>query len=97
MGISDEDLHPHLLARMHQRGVSREEIDRTLGEGWPARDAKPGVLGKVAVFQYGAEWQGSAYAEKEVTVYYKLIQDRMRLITVKARYGSRFPREVGGK
>jgi hypothetical protein len=41
------DYHPHLLTRMAQRGISPEEIERTLDVGWEATDAKPGTQGKV--------------------------------------------------
>lgn len=50
--ISEADLHPHLKARMSQRGITIEEIERVLNEGWEATDAKPGTLGKVFVFLY---------------------------------------------
>jgi hypothetical protein len=46
---------------MRQRGVIREEIERTLNEGWEAADAKPGTLGRVMVFPYEAEWEGQFY------------------------------------
>jgi Domain of unknown function (DUF4258) len=90
--ISPEDLHPHLAARMRQRGVSREEIEQVLDRGRPAKNVKPGILGKVAIFSDGIEWQGRMHAEKEVTVYYKLVAKRLVVLTVKARYGSGFPR-----
>ena len=41
--ITQVDLHPHLRARMHQRGITWEEIEQTLNEGWEATDAKPGT------------------------------------------------------
>ena len=41
--ISEADLHPHLKARMSQRGITIEEIERVLNEGWEATDAKPGT------------------------------------------------------
>jgi hypothetical protein len=53
--ITEADLHSHLRARMHQRGITREEIERVLNEGWKATDAKPGTLGKVMVFSCEAE------------------------------------------
>jgi hypothetical protein len=77
---------------MAQRGVAFEEIEETLNQGWMASDAKPGVLGKVMVFPFDREWQGNMYAEKEVTVYYKQAGERVVLLTVKARYGNKFPR-----
>ena len=90
--ITDADLHPHLRARMHQRGISREEIERTLNEGWEASDAKSGTLGKVLVFPYEKEWEGQFYEEKEVTVYYKLAAEGIILLTAIAKYGKGFPR-----
>ena len=77
---------------MQQRGVTQEEIERTLNEGWEATDAKPGTFGKSMVFAYGAEWEGEFYPEKEVTVYYKRTDEGIVLLTVKARYGQGFPR-----
>ena len=90
--ISEADLHPHLRARMRQRGVTQEEIEQTLNEGWRATDAKPGTLGKTMVFPYEQEWEGKLYLEKEVTVYYKKADDDIILLTAKARYGRGFPR-----
>ena len=77
---------------MRQRGVTQEEIEQTLNEGWRATDAKPGTLGKTIVFPYEQEWEGKFYLEKEVTVYYKKADDDIILLTVKARYGLGFPR-----
>ena len=92
MHISPSDLHPHLLARMRQRGVTVEEMEETLNHGWEASDVKPGTIGKVMVFDYEAEWEGRFYHEKEVTVYYKLSDVGIVLLTVKARYGAGFVR-----
>ena len=91
--LTSADLHPHLASRMAQRGVNLEEIEETLNRGRMATDARPGVLGKGMVFPFGREWQGSMYIEKEVTVYYKQANERVVLLTVKARYGSKFARE----
>jgi len=55
MGITDEDIHPHLQARMLQRGVSKEEIEVVLNKGREAKDATPGTYGKVFLFQYERE------------------------------------------
>ena len=62
--ITATDLHPHLRARMQQRGVTLEEMQRTLLEGWEASDAKAGTRGKVLVFLGGSEWEGHIYQEK---------------------------------
>ena len=68
--IRNEDLHNHLKQRMAQRGVSLEEIERTLNDGWAAKDAKVGTLGKVMVFEFSALWENKFYQQKEVPVYY---------------------------
>ncbi len=44
------------------------------------------------VLPYQAEWEGQFYEEKEVSVYYKGVGERLILLTVKARYGKDFPR-----
>jgi hypothetical protein len=77
---------------MAQRGIRREEIERTVNDGWEATDAKPGTLGKVMVFPFQEQWEGRMYEEKEVSVYYKIIEGMLVLLTVKARYGRSFPR-----
>jgi hypothetical protein len=75
---------------MDQRGITREEIQRTLKQGKVARDAKPGTLCRTMVLPFQAEWEGQFYQEKEVTVYYKLTDEGVILLTVKARYGRGF-------
>jgi len=90
------DFHPHLKARMFQRGVTTEEVETTLRDGWQAKDAKAGTAGKVFVFAHNGEWEGKKFAEKEVTVYYKFIRGKLVLLTVKARYGDSFLKGGGG-
>jgi len=92
INVTEEDLHPHLKARMLQRGVTLREIERALNEGWETSDAKLGTLGKTIVYHYHAEWEGKFYEEKEITVYYKVIDGHFMLLTVKARYGKNFLR-----
>ena len=92
MHIQESDLHSHLRARMAQRGVTLDEIQRTLDNGWRANDAREGTLGKVFVFNYRKEWEGQVYEEKEVSVYYRLRDGHPIFLTVKARYGKLFPR-----
>jgi len=72
--ISRADLHPHIESRMDQRDVTFEEIKKVMAEGDEVSESKPGTLGKVLVFPYGAEWEGRYYQEKEVTVYYKTLE-----------------------
>jgi hypothetical protein len=88
--LSSIDFHSHLKARMSQRGVTANEVEGTLRDGWQAKDAKSGTEGKVFVFPYNAEWEGKTFAEKEVTVYYKFTGDKLVVLTVKARYGENF-------
>ncbi len=92
--VTEADLHPHLMARMHQRGITRQEVERVLNEGWEATDARPGTSGRVLVFPYHAEWEGQFYHEKEVTVYYRVTEEGILLLTAKARYGEDFPQGV---
>lgn len=91
----ESDIHHHLRMRMGQRGVSVEEIERTLNEGWNAADAKEGTSGKVFTFPYNALWEGRYFEEKEVTVYYKYKGERLILLTAKARYGKGFMKGEG--
>ena len=84
--------HPHLLARMEQRGITPDEVERTLNAGWDASDAKPGTQGKVLVFDYQGEWLGRFFEEKEVTVYYKVSGGDVVVLTAVARYGRGFSR-----
>ncbi len=90
--VTEGDFHVHLKARMSQRGVTREEVERTFNDGWEATDTKRGMLGKVMVFPYQEEWEGRWYEEKEVSVYYKVVEGVLALLTVKVRYGKDFPR-----
>lgn len=59
--------HTHLQGRMDQRGISREEIEKTLIDGREADDPKPGTFGKVCVFPYKEYWEGEYFEEKEVS------------------------------
>jgi len=88
--IRESDIHQHLKSRMEQRGVSLNEIEITLNEGFDATDAKEGICGKVHIFEYNALWEGTYFEEKEVTVYYKYKDKELILLTAKARYGKNF-------
>ncbi len=92
--LEEKDFHPHLKSRMAQRGVGIGEIEKTLSEGRDATDTKVGTFGKVLVFVYNNEWEGNFFQEKEVTVYYKIIDDRLVLLTVKTRYGEKFSQDT---
>ena len=41
MQITEEDLHPHLKARMLQCGIPLLEIGQTVNDGWNAWMQKP--------------------------------------------------------
>ena len=88
--ITEAAIHPHLRGRMQQRDVTIEEMEQAFNEGSEASCAKPGTFGRVLVFPYNAEWEGKYYPEKEVTVYYKIVEDQTILLTVIARYGEGF-------
>ena len=94
MRLDDSDFHPHIRARMLQRGITKEEIEMVLNDGWKADDAKSGTTGKTFVFAYKNNWEGKYFEEKEVGMYYKLVNDEFTLLTVKARYGKDFQKEV---
>ena len=85
--LKEDDFHSHIKARMLQRGITKEEVEKTLAKGQATKDAKPGTFGKALVFPYNNEWEGKFFEEKEVRVYYKLINDNFVLLTVKGRYG----------
>ncbi len=73
--------------RMEERGVTLEEIKITLEKGFNASNAKPGTYGKTFVFSYNKRWCNKFFPEKEVTVYYKVIDGEIIVLTVIARYG----------
>ncbi len=91
--ISENDVHPHLAARLLERGITLDEFNITLAKGWPADDVKEGTSGKIYVFEYEREWLGKIFAEKEVSVYYKIVDGRVIPLTAKARYGRNFRRK----
>jgi hypothetical protein len=90
MKIKDSDIHHHLNVRMLQRGISKEEIEITINKGRSVEDVKEGTIGKTFVFPYNNYWEGKYYKEKEVTVYYKMKEEKIILLTTKARYGKSF-------
>lgn len=93
MRIKESDLHPHIKARMLERGISLKEIRETLEKGRDSKDARVGTSGKVLIYAYNAKWEGKFFEEKEITVYYKYKRGEMVLLTAKARYG-KFSKEA---
>ena len=90
--LNKGDFHTHIKTRMFQRGITEDELEQTLQNGWDVDDAKIGTDGKVFVFSYNKEWEGEFYKEKEVRVYYKYVNDNLVLLTAKAKYGDVFSR-----
>lgn len=84
--------HDHIRRRMAARGVLESEVLAALETGWPCDDAQSGTDCRTMVFEFRAEWEGRWFEEKEVTVYFKDVEDSFILLTAKARYGSNFPR-----
>ncbi len=93
MKFSESDFHKHILARMEQRGVTQQDIQTTFEKGWDADNLKEGTLGKVFVFEYNNTWEGKTYEEKEVSVYYKIKDEKVILLTAMARYGKCFKKK----
>jgi len=77
---------------MQQRGISIREIETVMNKGWLIRTAKTGTHGKAYVFSYNKKWLGEYFEEKEVTVYYKIKDKSIILLTAVAKYGKNFPK-----
>lgn len=88
--VQEKHLHSHLLNRMGSRGISKEEIEDVLNKGSGLSDAKSGTSGKVLVFPFNDEWEGNYFKEKEVRVYYKVIDDEIIILTAIDRYSDLF-------
>jgi hypothetical protein len=82
----------HIQTQMLERGISRDEVVHTLANGWSCGDAHPGTDCRTWVFEFNLQRGRRWYAEKEVTVYFKVLPDGDILLTAKVRYGSGFPR-----
>ena len=78
-------LHPHCRQRMHERGVTEEEVAATItgGERFPA---KHGRLGFRRNFRFGGIWRGTRYETKQVEVFAVKENDCLLVLTVIARY-----------
>lgn len=92
--LSVNDFHSHISKRMNQRGITRDEVEFVLHNGWEAEDAVDGTSGKTFVFDFQSLWENKFYHEKEVTVYFKFVNAQLILLTAKARYGSTFERKT---
>ena len=43
--IEESDIHAHIKTRMQQRGISVQEIEKTINTGWAAEDAQEETFG----------------------------------------------------
>jgi hypothetical protein len=62
------DIHPHAIARMNERGATRNEVEYTVGNG-KRRPAKYGRTRFAHTFPYNREWYGKRYGRKLVEAY----------------------------
>ena len=76
----------HARERMWERGVSEEDIYKTLSQGRPVH-SKQGRFAKEYVFVYKKEWQGKFYPQKKVKAVYVEERGHKVVITVYAYYG----------
>lgn len=88
--LDDQHFHDHILKRINERGVSRQEVETTINLGKKCDKAKEGCEGKTFVFDYNSYRGKNYYKFKEVTIFYKTAGDTIVLLTVLARYGNNF-------
>ena len=77
---------PHARLQMAERGITSEEVERTVGSG----DLLETIANRHIrrrVFREGYHWQQREYRHKEVTVVYAVEPDRTVIITAIARFG----------
>jgi len=77
-------IHPHARERMRERGTTEAEVAATVleGERFPAKYGRTGFRRN---FPFEGDWQGRAYATKQVEAY--AVQEKEWLvITVLVKY-----------
>ena len=77
--LNESDYHSHIIARMSQRGINKEEVEETLNNGWQADDVKPETYGKAFVFLYkisNSLGVNSCFTPFIVTVYERRLTTR---------------------
>lgn len=84
--VDIEELKQEILERLRPLDPERVILFGSYAHGNPTEDSD---IDLYVVTK--AEWEGQFYQEKEVTVYYKVTDEGLILLTVKARYGQCFP------
>jgi len=85
--VDIEELKREILERLRPLDPERVILFGSYAHGNPTEDSD---IDLYVVTK--AEWEGQFYQEKEVTVYYKVTDEGLILLTAKARYGQGFPR-----
>jgi Nucleotidyltransferase domain. len=85
--VDIEELKQEILERLRPLDPERVILFGSYAHGNPTEDSD---IDLYVVTK--AEWEGQFYQEKEVTVYYKVTDEGLILLTAKARYGQGFPR-----
>ena len=81
----DVRLHPHAVARLAERGATKEEVVAALegGERFPAKFGRTGFRRN---FAFDGSWRGRAFANKQVEAYAVEESDHWLVITVLVKY-----------
>ncbi len=87
MSILPVEFSRHALERMEARGTDREEVNLTIRAGHSS-SARQGRTAFRKVFDYGANWNGTYYDEKEIKALAVEEEGRWVVITVIVRYFS---------
>ena len=79
------EMHPHAIARLAERGVTRAEVERAVNEGerFPAKFGRTGFRKD---FPFNDYWRGTHYSQKQVEVLAVEEDDGWLVITVISRY-----------
>ena len=77
---------PHARLQMGQRGITRDEVERTIETGSLLETIANRHI-RQRVFREGYRWKQREYRHKEVTVVYAVESERTVIVTAIARYG----------
>ena len=84
--MSNYEYIPHARLQMAERGITSDEVERTIGSGSLLETIANRHIRR-SVFREGYRWQQREYRDKEVTVVYTVEPDRTVIITAIARSG----------